>query len=67
MTRKMAERFKANDIDKVLSSLMKVIEIVNEQAKDPGLWFEALTASEWYLQNELRRLHSAIEKEGGGE
>jgi hypothetical protein len=36
-------------------------EIVDEQAEDEGLWFVAVTASEAYLQEELRRLHAAIE------
>ena len=36
-------------------------EIVDAQAEDKGLWFEAKTAPEAYLQQELRRLHAAIE------
>jgi hypothetical protein len=36
-------------------------ECVNEQAEDEGLWFEAETAPEAYLQQELRRLHQIIE------
>ncbi len=35
--------------------------IVQEQAKDEGLWFVAETAPEAYLQKALRRLHEAIE------
>lgn len=35
--------------------------IVDEQAKDVGLWFNAETAPESYLQAGLRRLHAAIE------
>ena len=35
--------------------------IVDEQAEDEGLWFHAITASEAYLQQELRRLHAVIE------
>lgn len=38
-----------------------VTRIVNEQAEDEGLWFEAPSAPEGYLQAELRRLHAAIE------
>ncbi len=37
--------------------------IVDEQAKDEGLWFNARTAPEAYLQQELRRLHAAVEAE----
>jgi len=40
----------------VLASL-----IVLEQAEDEGLWFESKTATEAYLQAELRRLTAAIE------
>jgi hypothetical protein len=36
----------------------KVVEI---QARDEGLWFEANTAPEAYLQAALRRLHRAVE------
>ncbi len=35
--------------------------LVNAQASDEGLWFKAETAPEAYLQQELRRLHAAIE------
>ena len=40
---------------------MTPIEIVNEQAEDEGLWFYAETAAEAYVQQELRRLHAAVE------
>lgn len=39
-----------------------LINFVNEQAEDEGLWFEARTAPEAYLQQELRRLHKLIEE-----
>jgi hypothetical protein len=39
-----------------------VLKIVDEQAEDEGLWFVARTAPEAYLQQELRRLHAAIEQ-----
>lgn len=43
-------------------ALSKLIyETVDKQAEDGGLWFEAQTAPEAYLQQELRRLHSLIE------
>lgn len=35
--------------------------LVDQQAEDEGLWFVAQTAAEAYLQQELRRLHAAIE------
>lgn len=36
-------------------------KLVDEQAEDDGLWFCAKTAPEAYLQQELRKLHAAIE------
>ena len=36
-------------------------DLLAEQANDEGLWFEAETAAEAYLQRALRRLHAAIE------
>lgn len=38
-----------------------LISLVDEQAEDEGLWFVAETAPEAYLQQELRRLHQAVE------
>ncbi len=35
--------------------------VIDGQASDPGLWFTAQTATEAYLQQELRRLHAVIE------
>ena len=42
--------------------IAKIKTIVNEQANDDGLWFNAKYASEAYLQHELRRLHKVIEE-----
>jgi hypothetical protein len=39
-----------------------ILALVDEQAEDDGLWFMAQTAPEAYLQQELRRLHAAIEE-----
>ena len=36
--------------------------LVNKQAEDDGLWFDAQTAPEAYLQQELRKLHGAVEE-----
>jgi len=45
---------------------LKVLkELTSRQAEDDGLWFEAATAPEAYLQQELRKLHAAIEDENG--
>lgn len=42
---------------------MRSIDLVLEQAEDEGLWFITQSASEAYLQQELRKLHALIEKE----
>ena len=42
--------------------MRKITELVDKQAEDEGLWFEALTAPEAYLQQELRKLHAAVEE-----
>lgn len=47
----------ADDVEKVA----RISAIVDEQANDPGLWFQAETAAEAYVQQALRRLHAAIE------
>jgi len=39
-----------------------ILDLVEQQASDEGLWFEAVTAPEAYLQQELRKLHLLIEK-----
>ncbi len=51
---------------------IRVRALVEKQAEDSGLWFQAQTAPESYLQEQLRLLHSAIERllpirEEGGE
>lgn len=40
----------------------RVLNIVEAQANDEGLWFVATRVTEQYLQQELRRLHAAIEE-----
>ena len=41
--------------------MLDLIVLVDEQAADGGIWFVAATAPENYLQQELRRLHAAVE------
>ena len=43
------------------SNLRDLRQLVDRQAEDEGLWFVATTAPEAYLQQELRKLHAAIE------
>jgi hypothetical protein len=47
---------------RALSQKLKSIQdLVDKQAEDPGIWFDASHISEAYLQQELRRLHAVIE------
>ena len=43
------------------AELAKLRQLTAQQAEDDGLWFSAATAPEAYLQQELRKLHAAIE------
>jgi hypothetical protein len=38
-----------------------VRQLVDQQADDAGLWFFAQTPTEAYVQQELRKLHAAVE------
>ena len=49
-------------VEAVAGERARLQVVVNEQAEDEGLWFVAQTAPEAYLQQELRRLHAAIEE-----
>lgn len=44
-----------------MTDLSTLRALVEAQAEDDGLWFIARTAPEAYLQQELRRLHEAVE------
>ena len=50
------------DVALLIKRIDAAREIVDEQAEDDGLWFVARTMPEAYLQQELRRLHAAIEE-----
>jgi hypothetical protein len=41
--------------------LKEARKVVDEQAKDEGLWFDAVYITESMLQQALRRLHAAVE------
>jgi hypothetical protein len=45
------------------SKLAELRELVSRQAYDAALWVQAGTAFEAYLQQELRRLHAAVEED----
>ena len=42
---------------------MSAHDLVTKQAEDDGLWFVAKHATESYLQDALRKLHTAVETE----
>jgi hypothetical protein len=42
--------------------LAEIEAVVDQQANDEGLWCEAGTCAESYIQQALRRLHAAIER-----
>lgn len=46
----------------IAPDLLDARALAAKQAEDDGLWFVAQTASEAYLQQELRKLHAAVER-----
>ncbi len=44
-----------------LSEMQKMMDVINQQAEDDGIWFIAETITEDYLQSELRRLQLCVE------
>jgi phage-related protein len=69
---KVAIKILTNKRDKTLKNLKKdtvkkdalyyIQKFIDQQSNDEGLWFVAQTASEAYLQQELRKLHQVIEE-----
>ena len=45
---------------KQLCSTSELLSLAEMQAEDEGLWFEAKTAPEAYLQEKLKEIHKAI-------
>ena len=45
--------------------MIELMLLVEAQARDAGLWFNAQTAPEAYLQEALRTLHAAVEHNAG--
>lgn len=41
----------------------EALKLVEKQAEDEGLWFIPQTAPEAYLQQALRELHAAVERD----
>lgn len=56
-----------DEIDQAQAKCAEMQLLVDKQAEDAGLWFQAKTAAEAYLQQELRRLHAVIEKDNPGQ
>ena len=52
---------KAIEIERLSCEGRAAKELVDKQAEDAGLWFEARTAPEAYLQAALRQLHEIVE------
>ena len=48
-----------------MMELSEVLALVSAQTEDEGLWVIAQTATEEYLQQELRKLHEAVERLSG--
>jgi hypothetical protein len=48
-------------VQRLREALHGLRELVHRQAEDDGLWFDARYVTEAYLQQELRKLHAAIE------
>ena len=44
-----------------IDARQELIDLVNKQAEDEGLWMRSLSIEEAYLQQELRKLHKAVE------
>lgn len=51
---------------RAMDRLGAIRAVVDAQAEDEGLWFQAKTAPEAYLQQELRKLHEAVERQETG-
>jgi len=55
----------AEERARVVGNRLQVcVDLVRAQAEDAGLWFQATTAAEAYLQQAIRNLHTAIEARG---
>lgn len=47
----------------IYDSIKRIKNLVDKQAEDEGLWYNARYITEDYLQRELRKLHKIIEDE----
>lgn len=57
------EYVRYKDIDGMIEHLQQLQDLVNKQAEDIGLWCQPQTIVEDYIQQALRELHGAIERE----
>jgi len=44
-----------------MGQIADIKRLVDRQAEDQALWFDTKYASEAYIQQELRKLHAAVE------
>lgn len=58
---RVAEQGMSDLVQGLRERLDKIQALVNQQAEDEGLWFDAQTAPEAYLQLALRKLHAIID------
>ena len=61
LARELAD--KLHTAESRVDGLCAIRRLVEEQAKDEGLWFIAHTVTKSYLQEQLRQLHALIEHE----
>jgi len=54
-------QYQGRQIATLRDDLVTIRVLVNKQAEDEGLWFDAQSAPEGYLQLKLRLLHDIIE------
>ena len=64
LNRQLVDMYERIIPEEIAKRLAPARDIVDAQAEDEALWFTNASASEAYLQAELRRLHAAIEGEG---
>ncbi len=60
VTRQNVGRIIHKELERMMEQSLR--DMVNNQAKDGGLWFDSTTVSEAYLQQELQKLHDLVEQ-----
>lgn len=67
LSRRKERSVLSSDLSKLLccDSAKRLKQIAAKQAEDETIWFIAETSTEAYLQQVIRELHEAIEREFG--